>query len=243
MALFGLFGKRDDAAAVKKLVSKVTQKFGPPEDRQAAAERLASLGTAEGYSGLLQRFTVRIDPSIVDDEQKQWVCDALVEAGVDAVPPLQKFIVHQEAAPTWALKALEKLVPAPDLITTIIEALEKQGAEYTRDPDKKITLLRHLEASEDPQITARILPFLEDPAEDVRIATLAVLQARPNESAREPMLAVLQKAVEEKSERLRKAAADALVKTGFNVKDQKAAVEGALPAGYSVDKEGKVRSK
>jgi HEAT repeat protein len=243
MALFGLFGSKDDPAAIKRLVTKVTQKFGPPEDRQAAAERLFELKTPDALTGLLQRFTVRVDPTIVDDEQKQYVCDAMVEAGQVAVEPLKKFIVHQDSPPTWALKALEQIVPAEDTVTTILEALERIGPKYTRDPDKKITLLRHLEPSEDARIPARILPFLEDPSEDVRIATLAVLQLRPDESAREPVINVLLKSVEERSERLRRAAAEALVKAGFSVKGQRPAVEAALPPGYTIDKEGKIHSR
>jgi HEAT repeat protein len=243
MGLFDIFGRKDDAAAIRKLVTKVTQKFGPPEDRQAAAQRLFEMKTPESLTGLMQRFTVRVDPSIVDDEQKQYACDALIESGDIAIEPLKRFVVQQDAAPTWALKALEKLIPAEDVVETILVALEKQGPDYTRDPEKKVTLLRHLEPSDDPRITPRLLPFLEDPSEDVRIATLAALQDKHDEAAREPIIAVLQKAVEEKSERLRRAAVETLVKTGFSVKGHTPKVEAALPPGFSIDKEGKVRAK
>jgi HEAT repeat protein len=243
MALFGLFGKKDDGAAIKKTVAKLTQKYGPPEERQAAAEKLVEMGTPEALTGLLQRFTVRVDPSQVDDEQKTYACEALVEAGEAAVGPLKNFIVHQDAAPTWALKALERIVPGNDVVETLLLALEKLGPDYTRDPEKKITLLRHLVDHEDARIQPRIAPFLEDPSEDVRIATLAVLQVHPDETTKDPIIQLLLKAVEEKSERMRKSAAEALAKTGFSVKGQKPAVEAALPPGYSIDKEGKVRAK
>ena len=192
-------------------------------------------------TGLLQRFTVHVDPSIVDNEQKQWVCDALAEAGEVAVEPIRTFIIKQDIAPSWALKALERI--AEEVVDAILAALERVGPEYTRDPEKKITLLRHLEPSPDDRIAVRVLPFLEDPSEDVRIATLHVLHTRTDELFREPIIRLLEKAVTEKSERLRRAAAEALVKTGTSVKGYRPAVEAALPPGYSVDKEGKVKSK
>ena len=243
MALFGLFGKKDDGAAIKKLVSRLTQKFGPPEDRQAAADKLFEMKTPEALTGLLQRFTIRVDPSMVDDEQKTWVCDALVEAGEVAVEPLKNYVIRQEAAPTWALRALDQLIPSADVVDTILAALDRLGAEYTRDPDKKITLLRHLEPLADARIPPRIVAFLEDMSEDVRIATLAVLELRPDETTKDGIIKVLESSVEQKSERLRKAAADALVKTGFSVKGHTPAVQAALPTGYSIDKEGKVKAK
>lgn len=243
MALFGLFGKKDDNAAIKKIVAKLTQKYGPAEERQGAAEKLVQMGTPEALTGLLQRFTVRADPSMVDDEQKTYACEALVEAGETAVGPLKTFIIQQDAAPTWALKALERIVPESDLVETLLVALEKLGPEYTRDPEKKITLLRHLVEHEDPRIQPRVAPFLEDMSEDVRIAALAVLQVHPDETTKDPIIQLLLRAVEEKSERLRKSAAETLAKTGFSVKGQKPAVEAALPPGFSIDKEGKVRAK
>ena len=56
MALFGLFGKKDEAAELKKLVGKATAKFGPPENRRGALEKLAEMKTADSLAGLMQRF-------------------------------------------------------------------------------------------------------------------------------------------------------------------------------------------
>ena len=242
MALFGLFGKKDDASEIKKLQTKATAKFGPKENRQDALQRLASMNSPEALSAMLQRFTVRVEPGITDEEEKQYVYESLVAAGELAVQPIKTFIEKHEQ-PTWALRALEQLVSKGDVAETILVALEKEGAEYTRDPDKKITLLRHLEELDDERIGPRVVPFLEDMSEDVRVEAVTVVAARAHESGRDALIQTLLRAHTESSARLARAAAEALVKTEFSVKGQSPAVQAALPSGYSVDKDGRVRAK
>jgi HEAT repeat protein len=242
MALFGLFGKKDDPSEIKKLQTKATAKFGQKEGRQDALTRLNDIKSADALAAMLQRFTVRVEPGIVDDEEKEYVYECLVAAGEIAVAPIKSFIEKQEH-PTWALKALEQLVPKSEMVETILTTLEKEGAEYTRDPEKKITLLRHLEQLDDERIGPRVVPFLEDMSEDVVIEAVTVLAARKHESAREPLIQTLLKANANSSQRLKRAAADALAKAAFSVKGQTPAVQAALPSGFSIDKDGHVRSK
>lgn len=240
--LDGLFGKKDPAAEVKRLVTKAMQKFGPPENRQEALQRLVEIGTPEAMAALIQRFTIRVDPSITDDEEKQFTCESLIEAGERAVEPLKAFVEKSEQ-PTWALKALDKLLPAGEVVEVILRAIEKEGPDWTRDPEKKTTLLRHLNQVQDPRIGPRVVPFLADVNEDVRAAAVSVVVDQPHDEAmREPLIQALLAAAEGKSDRMRRQVADALVKTGFSVKGQTPAVQAALPAGYSIDKEGVVKA-
>jgi hypothetical protein len=242
MALFGLFGKKDDTAEIKKLTAKATAKFGPKENRFDALSRLNELKSPEALTGLLQRYTVRVEPGIVDDEEKQFVYECLVAAGEMSIAPIKAFIEKHEQ-PTWPLKALDQLVSKQDVVEIILGALEKDGPEYTRDPDKKITLLRHLEQLDDDRIAPRVVPFLEDMSEDVRVEAVAVLAARKNDATRDPLIQTLLRAQADSSERLKRAAADALARAGFSVKGQSPAVQAALPGGFSIDKDGHVRTK
>lgn len=243
MALFGLFGKKDPAVEIKKLTAKATQKFGPPDVRARALEQLREMDTAESLAALCQRFEVRVDPGITDEEEKQYVCETLVESGEKAVEPLRRFI-HRTEQPTWALRALEQLVSAEETVTTVVSALEREGPEYTRDPEKKVTLLRYLEQHDDPRIVPSVLPFLQDMAEDVRVAAVTLIAAQPvNDVAREPLIETLVRASDEHSERMRQTVARALASLQLSVKGHTPAVEKALPEGFSVDKEGIVRAK
>ncbi len=239
--LDALFGKKDASAEVKRLVPKITQKFGPPENRQEALQRLVELGTEEAFVALTQRFKVRVDPGTTDEEEKQYVVDSLVAAGNAAVAPLKLFVATSEQ-PTWGLTALGRLLPEADYIDVVLTALEKEGPDWTRDPEKKTTLLRHLLELRDTRIATRVVPFLADPSEEVRVAAFAALSVQvPDDATRDPLLAALLAAHESRSDRMRREVAEALVKLGFSAKGQSSAVQAALPAGYSLDKEGRVR--
>ena len=242
MALWdGLFGKKDHAGEVKKLVTKATQKFGPPENRQEALQRLVALGTPEALEGMLARFTVRVDPGITDQEEKQYVFESLVEAGETAVAPLKAFIERSEH-PTWALQALERLVPSEQVVAVILDALDREGPDWTRDPEKKCTLLRYLQQARDASIAPRLVPYFADPSEEVRSAAMSVVMEQEAPSAaHEPLVDALLAAAEQKSDRIRRQAAEALARVGASVKGRGPAVQAALPAGFAVDREGRVR--
>ena len=138
MGLFdGLFGKKDPAAEVKKLLAKATQKFGPPENRQEALQRLVELGTSDALAALAQRFTVRVDPSITDDEEKQYVFESLVEAGERAVGPVKAFVEKSEQ-PTWGLKVLDRLLPDTEVVEVCLARLG--GASHPLVPLLKARL-------------------------------------------------------------------------------------------------------
>jgi len=242
MALFGLFGKKDEAAELKKLATKATAKFGPPENRVGALAELRKLGTPDALGVMLQRFTVRVDPTITDDEEKQYVFESVVEAGEKAVEPVKKFIEKTEQ-PTWGLRILDELLDESELIGVVLAVLEKEGPEYTRDPEKKITLIRYLEGRTHADIGTKLVPFLEDPSEDVRSATVEVLARLADEATREPLIATLLRAHADNSERLKRLAASALAMTKFPVKGHTPAVQAALPSGFALDKAGVVSAR
>jgi HEAT repeat protein len=243
MALWdGWFGRRDSAAQVRGLASKAVAKFGPPENRREALEKLIDLGTPEAFAALLQRFTVRVDPTITDDEEKAFVFEALVAAGEKAVEPLKAFLAKSEQ-PTWALKTLEQLLPATDVVELLLRTLEHEGPDWTRDPEKKITLLRHLDGVKDVQFAHRLAPFLADMSEDVRFATTSILaQQEQGEELRLPLIEALLAAGEQQSERMRRHVAEALARTGVSTKGHQPAVQAALPAGFTIDRDGHVRA-
>lgn len=240
MALFGLFGKKEAAAEARKLQPKATAKFGPSENRMKALEELRELHAPEGYAAMLQRFTVRVEPGQTDDEEKDYVCNTLIDVGEAAIGPIKQFIEKGEF-PAWGLRALGGLVSRAEVVETILLALEREGPDYTRDPEKKVSLLRHLDPIEDDAVVARVVPFFADTSEDVRFSAIAAATHHPVEVAREPLIRALLTAHEEKSERMRRHAASALVRTGLDVKGHTPAVQAALPPGFTIDKDGIVK--
>lgn len=242
MALFGLFGSKDQAEVIKRLQTKATKKFGPTENRVRALDELRVMDTPEALTAMLQRFALNVEPSITDQTEKEFVFTSLVDAGQKAVGPVTDFILKSQF-PTWALRVLEKLVSSEQLVGTILDALEREGPDYTRDPEKKLTLVRHLQQFEDERIPHRLVPFLADVSEDVSVAAIGVVSAQPNEVVQEPLVQALLRADEISSERLRLAAAEALRKSELSVKGHTPAVTAALPPGFSVDKQGHVLAR
>ena len=87
----------------------MTEKYGPPENRQKVIQQLADLGTPEALSVLCLRFTIRADPGITDDEEKEHVRQILVDAGDKAVEPVKQFLERHESGISWGLRVLAEL--------------------------------------------------------------------------------------------------------------------------------------
>src|SRR5438067_1594252 len=120
MGLFGMFGSKEERrqGALRKLGQKVTQKYGPPENRQKAIAQLADLATPGAFGTLCLRFTIRADPGITDDEEKENVRQILVDSGDKAVAPVKDFLRQQESGIGWGLRILSALVSPEEVVGT-----------------------------------------------------------------------------------------------------------------------------
>src|SRR5205823_2343511 len=70
-------GDRKLASLIKTASDKRAQQI----DRDVALRSLIDIGTAEAAEGLLKRFSVQVDPSITDEEEKQLAYDGIVAIG------------------------------------------------------------------------------------------------------------------------------------------------------------------
>jgi HEAT repeat protein len=239
MGLFDAFTSPE--RKVKSLQKKVTERYGPPENRQRAIDQLIEMGTPEAISALVQRFTAKAEPSITDEEEKERVFHAILEFGEKSVGPLREFVKSSDVAVSWALKAISRLVPQEDLTLLCLETLTKLGPDYTRDPEKKTVLISHLAAFSDPRIAEGLIPFLEDPADEVRIAAASVLGQQKDERSREPLLEALVRP--DQGKRVIASLAEALALAGFGVQGYREKAEKALPEPYFVDKAGIIKKR
>src|SRR5512141_1476944 len=184
---------------LRKQAQKITEKYGPPENRQKVIQQLAEMDTPEALSVLCLRFTIRADPGITDDEEKENVRQILVDAGEKAVGPVKEFLESHESGVSWGLRVLSALRPPDDVVGTALRLLHKLGREYSRDPEKKLVLLSWLAEHHGdltstvggagaPPATAEggvpgledtLLPLLEDFSDDVRIATARLVSLQP----------------------------------------------------------------
>jgi hypothetical protein len=256
VGLFDLFGSRQERArgAIRKLARKVTERFGPAENRQKAIEQLAAMGTPEALAVLALRFTVRAEVGITDDEEKAAVRGHLVAAGEKALPPIHEYLERQESGISWGLRVLADLVPAPQVMERVLALLTRAGQEYSRDPEKKLVLLSWLAEHHAPAPSrataatvptpeeAAILPLHEDMSDDVRIAaTRALARLGVGEPGREGLVKLLLRDAD--AARVRGEVLQALCDLSADVKGHRPSVE-ALPLDpFFLDKDGRVKKR
>ena len=248
MGLFDLFASKEDRErnALRRLVKKVTEKYGPPENRQKAIDQLGSMGTPAALEALCQRFTIRADPGITDDEEKETSRRILVEAGQAAVGPLEQFLRQEETGIAWGLRCLGDILSQERVSRVALAELSRLSREYSRDPEKKLTLLtwlvEHHGGVQGAEVEAALLPLLEDFSDDVRIGALRALAAlAPGEPSREGLIQLLLR--DRDNARVRGEVLDALVRMGADVKGYRPSVEALLVEPFYLDREGNVKKR
>ncbi|MBX7113424.1 MAG: HEAT repeat domain-containing protein [Myxococcaceae bacterium] len=240
MGLFDFFTSTGPEKALK-LKPKVTQKYGDPTSRQKAISTLGEMGTPEAVAVLLYRFTINVTPDTTDAFEKDTAFQAITALGADAVTPVKEFLRKSDQATSWALRLLTKLVTTEETVESVCELLSALGAEYTRDPEKKVVLLHFLEDKQGPRIGAVVAPFLQDMSDDVKFAAIKVVAAQKHEPAREALLELLVN--EDTARRVQTAAIQALHDTGFSVQGFREKVESRLSDPWFVDKSGQVKKR
>jgi len=232
--IFGFGGKSPERAT--KLKAKVTQKYGGPEARQKAIQQLGEMDFPEATASLLARFTIAVEPQTTDGDEKEHVFGLIRSRGEAAVEPIRNFLRRNDQASSWAVRLLREILPHDRFVTAIVEHLRELGEVYTRDPEKKLVLLHEAESLEDPRVAPAALPFLDDMADDVKIAGLRALAPRGYPDAREPMLRLL--TAPETARRVQTAAIEAIARSAFGVQGYREKVESLLPEPFFVDKAG-----
>ncbi len=235
MGILDIFGG-SPAQKAQKLKAKVTQKYGDPLTRQKAMAQLGDMKVPEAINALMARYTITVEPLTTDAQEKEHVFGLIKGMGSDAVEPVKAFLRRSDHASSWAVRLLEALVPETEVVGICVEALERLGREYSRDPEKKQVLIQYLAEKDDPRIAPVMVPLLEDMSDDVKIAAAKALGPRRFEAAREPLLRLLTSA--ETARRVQTAAIAALSESEMGVQGYREKVEALLPATHFIDKSG-----
>lgn len=241
MGILSIFGGGSPEEKARKLKAKVIQKYGDPTSRQKAIIQLGEMKTPEAVRSLMARFTITVDPHTRDAEEKEHVYDLVKGFGQDAIGPVREFIERQDQATSWGLRLLKELEPESEVVGFVVQVLQKLGAEYTRDPEKKVVLLHYLTGKDDPRIAPAVVPFLEDPSDDVKIAAISALAPLKYEGAREPLLRLITS--DDTARRVKTAAINAVHESGFGVQGFREKVEAALSDPFYVDKNGLIKKR
>jgi HEAT repeat protein len=248
MGLFDLFASKEarSQGALRKQQQKLLQKYGPAESRAKVIDQLTQLGTPDALRTLCMRFTIVVDQTITDAEEKDRVFRILVDLGEEAVEPLQRFIHEQEEGVAWGVRALATILPAERVHPIVLGELAHLGRVYSRDPEKKLTLLtwlrEHAAGAAGAAVEDAVLPLLEDFSDDVRIAaTRALASLAGSERTRDALIELLLR--DKDNLRVRGEVFEALASLGADVKGHRPSVEALVAEPFYLDREGHVKKR
>jgi hypothetical protein len=258
MGLFDLFSKKTPAdpsaaaadpkapakAKVKeanprelaRLARVVSNKMSQNYDRQEAIDQLSVMANVDSARALLRRFDFSMEPSIVDQDEKEAAARGIVAAGMAALEPIHAYCARAESL-TWPLKVLRQIVPADQIVAELLTLLDQFDTEYMRNPEPKIQLVTLLGEYRTEEVREAVEPFLGDVNESVRFHACGTLFSLGNSESAEPLVAAL---AEEESLRVKNRIARGLEQAGWVLPEALAQrASGALPPGYIV-RDGKV---
>jgi HEAT repeat protein len=238
MGLFDVF--KGGGGGLQKHVARVANKRAQKHERWESIQVLASDGSEEALRALLTRFTVRVDPSITDGEEKNEAFLGIVRHGEAALEPVLDFLESSEVL-AWPLKILKEIQTEEEVMTTLLELLSKMDTEYERDPQKKIDVIASFEECKDPRIVEAVTRFLEDMNETVRFHTAGAILAQ--DEADQALEALSKAFVAEESVRVRMRILDGYIEHGWTLGDVKEEALKRIPTGYSLGKKGEVRKR
>ena len=238
MGLFDVF--KGGGGGLAKHVARVANKRAQKHERWESIQVLASDGSDEALRALLTRFSIRVDPSITDGEEKNAAFLGVVQNGEAALAPVRDCLASSETL-AWPLKILKEIQSEDEVTTILLELLATMDTEYERDPQKKIDVIASLEERRDPRIVEAVTRFLEDMNETVRFYTVGAILAQ--EEADSALDALTNALLSEESVRVRIRMLDGYVEHGWTLGGAKDEATKRMPTGYSLGKQGEVRKK
>jgi hypothetical protein len=240
MSIFDfLNADKRQANKLERAIKGANNKFKPKDYRQVALNEVITAARARNpvaIQGLLARFAVCAEPSSEDEQEKEWVCETLVEIGADGIDQLRRALRTAESV-TWVHRVLRSVLSEEEYKKELLEVLDDFDTEYERNPDRKLQTIMALSETPSAEVTTALLRFLEDVDETVRYQTVAALVKHRDENAREPLLEAL---CSDESIRVRNIIINAFAELEWLTTGYKKKVEALLPSGYKQDKNGKI---
>jgi HEAT repeat protein len=244
MGLFDFFssdkGARDEKT-VDRLKKKLLNKHHQTAERKRAIELLAGLGSEAAISALLYRFSFHTPGTIVDEEEKDMVFDALKEAGAKTIRPLEEFI-QKENTVYWPIRALAEIAGEERAVDTVLASLDGIQDRFEQSMDRMTQLVSCLRDFQSPKVMARLIALLEDDAEEIRFLALDGLSTfDEHEEAVDAIVSRL--LVAEETGRIKTFVTDLLLERRWNVRKNRKLLSEQLPAQYFVDDTGVVQRR
>jgi hypothetical protein len=225
---------------IQRAVKQVTQMHGEAATRVAAMERLASWRIPESAAALLRRFTVQTPQASMDLEEKQYAVKLLAEMGRVVVEPIRNYL-RNEPDVTYPIQVLKEILSPEEFYKSLTDTLSGFSTGYTRWPEAKTELVRHLPDEAFPQVVETITHFLEDEDDDVCIAAVDYLAHNGDDVIRDKLLQLFLEV--EARPRVRGRILDHFCEREWTVKGYRKKMEEAIALPYYLTSKGTVKRR
>ena len=230
--------KKSNPAA--KWAEAAASKRAQAPDRQEALQQLAKLKSAEAAEALLKRFTFVIDPSITDQEEKEFAYEGIVAAGDEAIEPVRAFAMKAESV-QWPYKIIKELLEEDQVIDELVKWLSRWDTEYAKFMDPKLQILDALGDYKSPKVRPAVEPFLDDFTEEARYRAVQTIL---NQKEPDSLGKLLDRLLEEESVRTKNKILDGIAALGWEIPEERRdSVRKVLPYEYGIDGDGKITKR
>ncbi len=232
MVLGKLFNRGGDARLrkLKKLERKATDLYIKPPDRQYYMDQLRQEGSTDAAMSLLRRFTVSIENTTVDRDEKEMAANFLVSMTPASIPAIKKYLKTYDSGVNWPFRALKELLTRDDLVAFLIEILDEIGPDYVREPERKEQMILTAREYPSPEMLQVLLPYLDDDTEPIRFAATETVLFFNDEAA---IPALEERLREEESRRIKTRLLETFVEKEWKLTDVEA-TEPLLPEEFKV---------
>ena len=155
------------------------------------------------------------------------------------MPPIKTFL-KRERQVYWPVRALREILSEEELTASINEVLRYHWEYPPASSEPKAQLIRLLDELHSPELLQTMRLFLEDEDDDVCLGTLDYLFSQPEEEVREAILKCYLDS--EDRPRVRAGILERLAEAGWRVRGHRARVEESLPEGYTLTRDGTVKT-
>lgn len=222
------FGSRTGEKALAKNIAKLINQNVQHEDRLRAAEILAEMDSAEATRGLLRRYDMTLDKGYMDQDEKVYIRDLVVEKGETAIEPIQQYLMTSDNI-NWPERILSTILDDEERVVSILlEVIEAHRDSGDMKGPKRAKLLNLLMQYQDPRIATQVASFLSDFDESVRYTAVEVLDTQGEDSVAEVLVKVMT-GEEEDSVRVRSRILEVFLRHEWSVAPWRTEVEAWLP--------------
>ena len=225
-------------SALEKAAKQVKEEYAQPDYRRGAMDKLLELGTPEAYAALLERFTVKANGQIADEQEKKELVEELVKLGDRAIPPLETFLAEKKKSLTFPLRAYVRIRGRDAATEDLLGFLKARDPLDHRSTEAKVALIDALADLLDPPQVSELYPYLDDHHDDVQAAVIEVVERLKPSDAAEPLAAVCGSDIH--SGRTKRRAAQALVSLELPVRAHFEGFDAELKSAYVLGKKGQL---